>query len=166
MADVRGRPEPEWVEHDWVEHDGLIELMPWGRSTYTILRLPATLETATRAARTRRVEGAIEDIAVNVGLNRADVLPDAFAYVGAALQRRVGARPGDVVRCRLRPADPDQVPLTDDVERALDRAGRRAVFEQRSPAQRRRLLQPVDDAARPETRLRRIDALVRALGPG
>lgn len=150
---------------DWVAFDALVEPMPWGRSLYTVIRLDAALERAAKAAGTRRVEGTIEDAAVNVGLNRADVIPDPYMYVGKALQRRLGVRPGDVVRCRLRPADPDDVPLPDDLVAALATAGRLAAFERRSPAERRRLLQPIEEAARAETRERRITALLLSLDP-
>lgn len=149
----------------WVEFDALVEPLAWGRNVYTVIRLDASLEAAARAQRTRRVEGTVEDLEVNVGLNRADVIPDAFAYVGKGLQRRLGVTPGDVVRCRLRPADPDHVPVPPDVRDALTDAGLLDAFEARPPAERRRLLQTVEEAARPETRRRRIDALLRDLGP-
>lgn len=150
---------------DRVEFDAVVELLPWGRSVYTVIRVDPGLERAARAAGTRRVEGTIEDIAVNVGVNRADVLADAFMYAGTSLQRRLGVRPGDLVHCRLRPADPDDVPVDDDVRQALADAGRTGAFERRSPAQRRRLLMPIDDAVRPQTRSQRIAALVRSLPP-
>jgi hypothetical protein len=150
----------------WVEFDALVEVLPWGRNVYTIIRLEKALEEAARAAGTRRVEGTIDDMPVNVGVNRADVLPDAFMYAGKGLQRRLGARPGDVVSCRLRPADPDEVPLADDVHRALADADRLDAFQRKQPPDRRRLLQPIEDAARPETRQQRIAALLRSLPPG
>ena len=86
-------------------------------------------------------------------------------YAGKGLQRRLGARPGDVVHCRLRPADPDEVPLPDDLYNALTQAGRLAVFDARTPSERRRLLQPIEEAAKPETRQQRIVALLRMLPP-
>lgn len=150
-------------ESAWVEFDALVEAMPWGRSVYTILRADEGLAAAARGAGTRRVEGTIEEVSVNVGLNRADVIPDAFIYAGRSLQRRLGATPGDVVRCRLRPADPDDVPVPDDVRRALADAGRLDAFERRTPPERRRLLQPVEDAATPATRQRRTAALLESL---
>ena len=136
-----------------------------GAHTYTIIRLTPGLENAARTFGTRRVEGAIDEVPVNVGVNRADVLPDAFMYAGKALLRRLGARPGDLVHCRLRPADPDDVPLAEDVDRALADAGRLDAFERRTPAQRRRLLQPIEDAVKPGTRQQRIAALLRSLPP-
>ena len=59
-----------------------------------------------------RVEATIDDVPADVGLNRAGILPDAFMYArqGPAPQH-LGAEPGDHVCCRLRPADPDDVPL-------------------------------------------------------
>lgn len=149
----------------WVTHDALVESLPWGRNVYTVLRVPEDLADAARAAGTRRVEGTVEDVEVNLGVNRADVLPDSFFYAGAGLLRRLGARPGDVVRCRLRPADPDVVPLADDVRRALVESGRLDAFESRRPAERRRLLAPVEDAVRPETRERRLRALLDLVPP-
>jgi hypothetical protein len=153
------------VEREWVEFDALVEVMPWGRNVYIILRLKRALENAVSNARTRRVEGTIEDVPVNVGVNRADVLPDAFMYAGKTLQRRLGARPGDVVHCRLRPADPDDVPLADDIHRALVDAGRLTAFERKTPAERRRLLQPIEAAVKPQTRQQRTTALLRSLQP-
>jgi hypothetical protein len=152
-------------EHGWVEFDGLIELMPWGRNVYTILRLEATLEAAARAAGTRRVEGTLEEVSVNAGLNRADVVPQAFMYVGKGLQRRLGLRAGGVVHCRLRPADPDEVPIAEDVYRALADGGRLTAFERRTAPERRRLLQPIEEAAKADTRQRRTAALLRSLPP-
>jgi|GEM_PF-3978631 len=108
-----------------VRFDARLELMPWGRNVYTVIKVPNEL--AARAGResTRRVEGSLDGLAVNVGLNRADVIPDTFVYVGSGLQQRLGVRAGDVVRCVLAPADPDHVPVPDDVLDAL-KGGRAA----------------------------------------
>lgn len=149
----------------WVEFDAVVEPMAWGRSLYTVIRVDRALDTAARLAGTRRVEGTIDDAPVNVGLNRADVLADTFIYAGKGTQRRLGVEPGDLVSCRLRPADPDDVPLPDDVHRALADAGRLESFRHRRPAERRRLLVPIEDAVRPGTRHQRIAALVRSLPP-
>jgi len=150
----------------WVEFVAPLEPLVWGRNTYTILPVPPRLEEAAAAAGTHRVEGVIEDEEVNLAINRGEVTPRPFLYAGASLQRRLGARAGDAVACRLRPADPDHVPVPADVHAALEAAGRLAAFETRRPAERRRLLMPVLDAARPDTRARRIAALVRELAPG
>jgi hypothetical protein len=150
----------------WLEFDAIVDVLPWGRSVYTIIRLERPLEAAARAAGTRRVEGTIDEVPVNVGINRTDVTPDAFMYVGKALRRRLAVDPGDVVCCRLRPADPDDVPLPEDVHRALAEGDRLSSFERKQPSARRRLLQGIEDAAKPETRQHRIEALLRSLPPG
>lgn len=149
----------------WLAFDAPLEPLPWGRNTYTVLYLDDPLRDAVTAAATRRVEGHLDAVPVNLGVNRADVTPRPFLYVGAALQRRLDARAGDVVACRLRPADPDHVPVPADVRAALDASGRTDAFTRRRPAERRRLLQPIEDAAREATRRHRIEALVRALAP-
>lgn len=146
-----------------VRFDALVEPMPWGRNVYTVVRVPDELAARARRASTRRVEGSLEGIAVNVGLNRADVIPETFVYVGSGLQRRLGVRAGDIITCVLTPADPEQVLVPDDVLVALDEAGRRAAFERKSAPEQRRLLVPVEGAARPATRERRIAALVASL---
>jgi hypothetical protein len=153
------------LQPEWVEFDAVVEVLPWGRNVYTILRVDESLAAAAKSFGTRRVEGSIDEVPVNVGVNRADVLPDAFMYVGKPLQRRIGAAPGDLVHCRLRPADPDDVPLADDVQAALADAGRLDDFRGRAPAQQRRLLQPIEDAVRPATRQQRTAALIRSLLP-
>lgn len=144
----------------WVTFDAPLEVLQWGRSAYPVVRVPAQLDAACRAERTRRVEGRVEDVEVNLGLNRADVVDDAFLYAGPWLQRRLGEGPGAVVRCRLRPVDPDVVPVPDDVRAALQEAGRLAAFEARRPAERRQLLHAVETAVQEATRRRRIARLV------
>lgn len=150
-------------EDAWFEFDAALELLAWGRNDYLVVILDKRLVQAAAAAGTRRVEGRVEDVEVNLGINRADVARGPFVYVGAALRRRLDARAGDVVWWRLRPADPDLVPVPDDVRAALEAAGRQIAFGRRRPAERRRLLQPVEDAARAATRDRRIAALVASL---
>lgn len=154
----------DWDRLDWVEFDAPVEPLVWGRSTYTIIRADAQLADAARSAGSRRVGGWIDEVEVNVGLNRADVLEEAYLYCGPALQRRLGVRVGDAVRLRLRPVDPDLVPIPGDVAAALDQGGVTDAFLAKRPAERRRLLMPVEDAAREETRRRRVEALVRQLG--
>lgn len=147
----------------WVEFDAPLELMTWGRNVYVVLFLDARLGRPAAEERTIRVEVGVDGVEVNLGMNKADVAHAPFLYVGTALRRRLGARAGDVVGCRLRPADPDHVPVPDDVRTALETGDRQQAFDSLRPAERRRLLQPVDDAAQPERRQRRIAALVRSL---
>jgi Bacteriocin-protection, YdeI or OmpD-Associated len=149
---------------EWTEFDAVLARLEWGRSGYTVVALPAALVTQARDDGTHRLDGWVDDVPVNVGIARADVLPDAFFYAGRPLQRRLGLRPGAAVRCRLRPVDPEVVPIADDVAAALATApAAAAAFDARTASQRRQLLQPVESAATDPTRARRIDALVAAL---
>ena len=58
----------------------------------------------------------------HVGVNRADVLPDAFMYAGKGAAAAPRRHPRRRRRCRLRPADPAHVPLPDDERAALETA--------------------------------------------
>lgn len=151
---------------DRVRFEAVVEPLAWGRNDYTILKVPTGLARAATVASTRRVEGTINGVEVNVGLNRADVIDDTFIYLGKPTLRRLDAALGDVVDCVLRPADPDHVPVPDDVVTALEQAGRSDAFARLRPAQRRQRLVPVEAAARAETRARRIRELVATLPPG
>lgn len=150
---------------DWT-FDSVIELMPWGRNVYTIVRLDSGLERAAKAAQTRRVHGWLDEIPVNVGINRADVINDPFMYVGKALLRQLDAAPGDAVTCRLTPADPDAVLIAEDVGHALANTHRAKAFLRLPPAERRRLLAGIDNAATDRTRTNRIQKLVDLLSEG
>ncbi len=148
---------------EWTEFDAVLAPLAWGRNVYTVITLPPELVAGARREGTHRLEGYVEDQPVNVGIARSDVLPDAFFYVGKPLLRRLRSRPGDAVRCRLRPVDPDVVPVPDDVRQALADAGAEAAMAVIPPPQRRRLLMPVESAVTDATRARRIEALLRTL---
>ena len=117
-----------------VRFDAVIEPMTWGRNTYTVIYVPPEL------------------------VDEAARWP-----VGASLQRRLQVKPGDVVACEFAPADPDRVPLPDDVAGALDTAGCMPAWERIRPSERRQLLAPIENAARAHTRRHRIEQLVRSL---
>lgn len=151
------------MDAGWALFEAPLEALPWGRNTYTVVFIPPVLSEAAAAQDTRRVEGTMNGTPVNLGLNRAGVTTQSFVYAGKSLQRRLRVRAGDVVDCRLRPADPDEVPVPADVDRALAEAGCRDAFDQLRPAQRRRLLAAVGFAAGDATRSSRIAELVRGL---
>ena len=145
----------------WTTFDAVLAPLEWGRNVYTVVVVPEGLVGEAREEGTRRLEGWVDDVRVNVGIARTDVMPDAFFYAGKPLRRSLGLRPGDGVRCRLRPVDPDLVPVPDDVAAALAAAPTaEAAFAARSAPQRRQLLVPVENAATAATRARRIHALV------
>lgn len=143
--------------------DALVEPLHWGRSRYTIVRVPDALVRAARDAGTRRVAGEIEGEPVNLALTTAPLVDGAFVYAGASLLRRLRAAAGRPVTCRLAPVDPDLVPLPEDVEEALDRADLLDAWESLAPATRRRRLYAVDSVASTAGRARRIGELLRDL---
>lgn len=150
---------------DWA-FDAIVEAVAWGRSTYTLLRIPQPLAEAAREAGTRRVEGTIDGAPVNLAITRAPVVDQPFVWAGRSLLRRLGADAGAVVECRLRPVDDDVVLLPADVAAALADAGVLERWESSPPAERRRRLYPIESAARPETRAKRIEALVAGFTAG
>ena len=141
--------------------DARVEPLVWGKSTYTILRLPA--EVVARLGRTRRVEGEVNDHPVNLAITRAPVIEDAFLWAGKSFLREVGLRPGDTAEVRLRPAPDDLVEIPPDVTNALRSAGLAEAWEALTPGRRRGLLYQVTVAKRPETRARRIADLLISL---
>jgi hypothetical protein len=147
----------------WVEFDAVLMPLAWGRSVYTVVELPAHLVRQAQQRGTHRLEGVVEDALVNVGIARADVTPNAFFYVGKPLQRRLDMQPGDLVRCRLRPVDPDVVPIANDVTAALVAADAEAAFLATPAPRRRQLLVRIDAAATAATRAKRIEAMLAQL---
>lgn len=145
------------------EFDAFVEPMVWGSSTYTIVRVPPALVAAAQEACTRRVEGELDAVAVNLALTRAPVIDDTFVWAGASLLRRLRLEAGDPVHGRLAPVDPDHVPIPADLAAALSGDALRR-WEELRPADRRRRLVPLDSAATATTRQRRLDALVDGLG--
>ena len=146
---------------DWVAFEGQVEPMTWGRSTYTILRLP---EEATHAlGKTHRVEGEIADHPVNLALSRAPVVDGVFLWTGQSLLDRIGIQPGEPIEVRLRPAPDDRVDLDPDIEAALRAAGILSRWESPTPGKRRGLLYQIATARTEPTRQKRIQSLAKDL---
>ncbi|NJS40298.1 MAG: hypothetical protein HC783_16275 [Rhodobacteraceae bacterium] len=87
---------------DYITFTGRVEPLVWGKSTYTILRLPPEVAEALYPA--RRVEGEVNDHPVNLALTRAPVVEGVFLWAGQSLLDRVGLPPVKPSRWRLRPA--------------------------------------------------------------
>jgi Bacteriocin-protection, YdeI or OmpD-Associated/Domain of unknown function (DUF1905) len=146
---------------DWVTFEGRVEPLTWGRSTYTILRLP---EAALQAlGKTRRVEGEIADHPVNLALTRAPVVEGVFLWAGASLLERIGIAPGERVDIRLRPAPDDRVDLDPDIAAALLSGGVLPTWERLTPGKRRGLLYQIGTAKTDATRAKRVATLVEGL---
>lgn len=145
----------------WVTFEGRVEPLAWGRSTYTILRLP---EDALHAlGKCRRVEGEIAEHPVNLALSRAPVLEGVFLWTGQSLLDRIGIAPGEPVEVRLRPAPDDRVDLDPDIQAALRAGGVLARWEDLTPGRRRGLLYQIATAKTDTTRQKRILHLVESL---
>lgn len=146
---------------DYVTWQGRIETLEWGKSTYTILRLPP--DVAATLGEARRVEGEIAEHPVNLAVTRAPVIEDPFLWTGRSLLDRTGLAPGMDVEVRLRPADPGEVETPPDVTRALRSAGVAEVWEALTPGRRRGLLYRIETAKRDATRAARITAMIADL---
>ncbi|KAA0924479.1 hypothetical protein FQ188_14580 [Rhodococcus sp. ANT_H53B] len=155
----------EVIVSDRIRFDGVLEPLTWGKNTYAIVRVPAELVEAAKRWPTRRIDGSIDGLSLNLGLNKADadVMPGSFVYVGAGLQRRLGVNIGDLLSCEFEPADPDLVPVPKDLEQAMENAECTAAWERKRASERRQLLMPIDNAAREQTRADRVARLVRML---
>jgi hypothetical protein len=144
-----------------VTFEAAVEPMVWGRSTYTIIRLPERVLAALGPA--RRVEGEINDVPVNLAVTKAPVVDGAFLWAGKSLLDRVGIAPGQRLEVRLRPVSDDVVEVADDVLAALRGAKVLSKWKALSPGKQRGLLYQVDSAKTAATRTKRIAALVTSL---
>lgn len=141
--------------------EAAVEPLVWGRSTYTIIRLPERVVAALGPA--RRVKGEINDFPVNLAVTRAPVVDGAFLWAGKSLLDRVGIAPGERLEVRLRPVSDDVVEVADDVLAALRGAKVLSKWKALSPGKQRGLLYQVDSAKTAATRTKRIGALVTSL---
>ncbi|GIT90202.1 hypothetical protein JANAI62_03150 [Jannaschia pagri] len=146
---------------DWVTFEGQFRPLEWGRSTYTILRLPDDVMAA--LGQPKRVEGEIGDHPVNLAPTRAPVVDEAFLWAGKAFLDASGLQPGEVVSVRLRPADPNVVEVPPELSIALRAADKTSAWEALSPGKRRGLLHRIETAKRPATRDKRIAEVLGAL---
>jgi hypothetical protein len=145
----------------YLSFEGAVEPMIWGKSTYTVLRLPPDVAAALSGA--KRVEGEINDHPVNLAPTRAPVIDGLFLWAGQSLLDRIGIAPGERVEVRLCPAPDDRVDLPDDIAFDLRTAGALPAWEALTPGKRRGLLHKIDTAKTAATRSKRIAALVAEL---
>ena len=149
---------------DYVEFTGRIETLDWGRSTYTIVRLPVEVAGRLAAEGARRVEGEINEHPVNLAPTRAPVIEETFLWTGKSLLDRIGLAPGDEVEVRLRKAPDDEVEVPEDVAAALRAAGATHLWEALTPGKRRGILYQIGTAKSQATRDRRIAKLLGEIG--
>lgn len=146
---------------EYLTFTGRVEPLVWGKSTYTILRLPPDVTAALHPA--RRVEGEVNDHPVNLALTRAPVVEGVFLWAGKGLLDRVGITPGEPVEVRLRPAPDDRMDTPDDIAAALRAGGAGATWDALTPGKRRGLIYQIGTAKTDATRSKRILALIRTL---
>lgn len=142
----------------WVTFEAQVETLVWGRSTYTILRLPD--EVIRDLGPTRRVEGEIAEHPVNLALSRAPVVEGVFLWTGSSLLKRIGIQSDEPVEVRLRPAPDDRVDLDPEIKAALRAGGVHAAWEALTPGKRRGLLYQIATAKTATTRQKRIAKLM------
>jgi hypothetical protein len=162
---VPARKPPHQHRHRF---EAVIEPIVWGRSTYTVIRLPDAVWHDWRDAGAKRVTGTItpfgdEPVTVDLAPSSAPHIDGRFLWAGKSLLRTLRAEPGEVVTLDLWPADHTQVELPDDVEAALIQAGALAAWDELTAGRKRGLLYTVDSAVSPATRHRRIERLVAQL---
>lgn len=146
---------------DFVTFTARVEPLVWGKSTYTILRLPPDVAAALHPA--KRVGGEVNDHPVNLALTRAPVVEGVFLWAGQSLLDRVGITPGEPVEVRLRPAPDDRVDTPDDIAAALRASGASAAWDALTHGKRRGLIYQISTAKTDATRSKRTLALTRTL---
>ena len=152
------------MDTDWQSFAAAVEPLEWGRSVYTILRVPPDVAAAFDRAGAGRVEGEIAEHPVNLALTKAPVVAGVFLWAGKSLLDRIGIVPGERGEIRLRPAPPDDLTTPDDVLAGLWEQGRTDAWQALAPGKRRGLLSHVETAKRPETRAKRFASLIDGLG--
>jgi antitoxin component of MazEF toxin-antitoxin module len=149
---------------DYIAFTGRIEMLEWGKATYTIVRLPDEVAEQLASDGAKRVEGEINDHTVNLAPTRAPVLDGTFLWTGRSLLERIGLAPGDEVEVRLRKAPDDEVELPDDLALALRAAGASHLWEALTPGRRRGMIYQIGTAKTQATRDRRIARLIGDIG--
>ena len=148
---------------DYHTFEGRVEPMEWGKSVYTVLRLPPDITHALEAEGAKRVEGEINDHPVNLALTKAPVFDGVFLWAGKSLLDEIGIAPGDALEVRLRKADPDIVEVDTDVLQAIRAAEATDRWNALTAGKRRGLLHTITTAKRAETRAKRIAKMIAKL---
>lgn len=147
----------------YLSFEGRITPMVWGDKTYTVLPLPPDIDAELRARGAKRVEGEIAEHPVNLALSTAPVVEWTFLWTGKTLLDRIGIAPAELVEVRLRPASDDAVATPEDVQASLRANDLSAEWATLSPGKRRGHLHQIETAKRPETRAKRIAALIESI---
>ncbi|MEJ8562768.1 DUF1905 domain-containing protein [Yoonia sp. GPGPB17] len=65
---------------DYLSFEAQVEPLEWGKSVYTILRLPDDVAEVLASQGAKRVEGEINDHPVNLALTKASVIEGVFLW--------------------------------------------------------------------------------------
>lgn len=148
---------------DWHSFLGRIELMEWGKSTYTVLPIPDEVAVALNSAGAKRVEVELNDHPFNMALTKSPAIAGTFIYTGKTILHAAGISPGEEIEVRLCKANPDLVDVPEDVMLAIRAAARSDTWSALTPGKQRGLLHIVNTAKRAETRAKRIVQLIAVL---
>lgn len=147
----------------WQTFNGRIELMEWGKNTYTVLPIPENIAAALKADAAKRVEIELDDHPFNMALTKSPVFAGTFVYAGKTILRTAEISPGEEIEVRLCKADPDLVEVPKDVMLAIRAASASDAWLALTAGKQRGLIHTVNTAKRPETRLKRIAQLISFL---
>lgn len=145
---------------DWISFEGRIVSMEWGESTYTVLPIPDDVSAILTAQGARRVEIELNDHPYNLALTKAPSIASIFVYTGKAVLRETSIKPNEPIEVRIRKANPNEVEVPDDVLLLIRQNDLTEDWEALSPGKQRGLVHSIVSAKRPETREKRIAALV------
>ncbi|MEL6684187.1 MAG: YdeI/OmpD-associated family protein [Pseudomonadota bacterium] len=148
---------------EYLSFEGRVIPLEWGKSVYTVLPVPDDIATELHAQGARRVEGEINDHPVNLALTKAPVFDGVFLWAGKSLLKEVGISPGEILDVRLRKADDAAVEVDDDIVLALRQGEATDLWAALTPGKQRGLLHSIKTAKRPETRAKRIHAMIAGL---
>jgi hypothetical protein len=84
-----------------------------------------------------------------------------FMRIKAEVRKETGIEEGDRVRVRAKVVDRADITLPKDVASALRAAGALAAFNAQPPGKRNYTLRYIDQAAKPETRIKRIQSAIK-----
>ena len=140
-----------------------VDVLPTGRTTATVI---LTQEQVDRI----RGEAGRGRVAVEITYKGRKFRTSVSIYRGQwmtvvnAEMREGGLTPGGSYQVDIR-RDTEERTLTvpDDLRKALAKAGVSSAFDALSYSRRKEHVRSVEDAKKPETRVRRIDAVIRAL---
>lgn len=83
-----------------------------------------------------------------------------YIRIKAKVRKETRTKAGDVVQVRITPLDRADIAYPDDFLAALKAAGATGAFEALTPGRRNFIVRRIDEAVRPETRLKRIQDAV------